>query len=83
MADGIDRRGILEGQPFAYQTGKDGAVRIAYMGRTVVVLGSKQSTAFIKKAQGLDTAALQLLMAKATGNFKRGNERLGKQSPKG
>ncbi len=29
------------------------------------------------ETQGADDAALQMLMAKATGNFKRGNERQG------
>lgn len=78
-----DRRGMLQNQPFSYRTGKGDGVQIAYLGRTVVTLGQKQSAAFMKKAQDADAMQLQLLMAKATGNFKRGNERLGKQSPKG
>jgi hypothetical protein len=47
---------------FSYRETKDGRVRVALHGRHVITLAG-------------DDAQRQLLLAKATGNFKRGNER--------
>lgn len=74
----IDRRGVLEGEPFDFKETKDGKVMLYYEGRQVEMLTGKEADRFLKRAAGADAAALQLLMAKATKNFKRGNERVGK-----
>lgn len=61
---------------FSYSTTKQGDVRIAFEGRVVTHLKGKEATRFLNRVAHADEAAQQLAMAKATGNFKRGNERL-------
>jgi hypothetical protein len=62
---------------FAYTLPADGTVRISHRGRHVVTLAGAKAAAFrAQVAQEPDEAARQLLMARMTGNFKRGNERL-------
>jgi hypothetical protein len=41
----------------------------------VKILKGAAAADFIEKVTGLDQRSAQLLMAKVTGNFKRGNER--------
>jgi len=60
---------------FDYRTTKDGQVFINWQGRTVTVLRGASAARFLAVANGADGDALQLLMARATGNFKRGNEK--------
>ena len=57
------------------QTDKDGKVRIAWGGQTVVTLKGAKARTFLARADGADAEALQLLLARMVGNFKRGNER--------
>jgi hypothetical protein len=40
-----------------------------------MILKGRKAQSFLLKLADLDTAGQQLLMAKETGNFKRGNER--------
>ena len=60
---------------FAYRTVKDGTVRISWNGRQVTTLAGAEARRFLTRAEGLGEAEAQLLMARVTGNFKRGNER--------
>ena len=60
---------------FSYQRTKDGKVFISWQGRTVTTLAGDRAATFLARADGLDTDGLQHLMARATGNFKHGNER--------
>jgi len=61
---------------FSYRTSKDGTVFIAWLGRQVVVLKGAAADKFLARiALAGDEEEAQLVMAKATGNFKRGNER--------
>ncbi len=60
---------------FSFAAMKDGKVFISRGGKTVVVLRGVAATLFLTKAEQADSEGLQLLMARATGNFKRGNER--------
>lgn len=39
------------------------------------MLRNKESERFITKVKNVDTKEAQLIMAKLTGNFKRGNEK--------
>ncbi len=59
---------------FSYRAHKDGAVRIAWRGRVVTTLAGKEAARFLLRIEGADGEQTHLLMAKATGNFKRGNE---------
>ncbi len=71
----IDRRGKLDETPFSYQVNKEGKVFIAWQGKQVLILKGKQAEKFTSKIAALTEHDAQLLMAKLTGNFKRGNER--------
>jgi hypothetical protein len=62
---------------FAYTLPADGTVRISHRGRHVVTLAGAKAAAFrARVAQAAGEDERQLLMARATGNFKRGNERV-------
>ena len=67
---------------FSYLQTKDGHVHIRRWGRTVKTLAGKDAARFLNRAASSDEAAAQLLMAKATGQFKFGNERASKQTGK-
>lgn len=67
---------------FSYSTTKQGHARIAYEGRVVTTLAGKEAQRFLARVEGADEASQQLAMAKVTGNFKRGNERLAKEKGK-
>jgi hypothetical protein len=61
---------------FSYRVFKDGCVRVAFHGRDVVTVAGRDADrlrAQLEQAPHED--AEQLLLAKITGNFKRGNER--------
>jgi hypothetical protein len=64
---------------FRYET-EGGAVAIYHHGRRATVLRGRSAERFLAAAQNGDP---QQLMAHATGNYKRGNERAGKRSPGG
>ena len=57
---------------FSYQASKDDTVRISWNGRVVTTLRGPDAAASSTRPPRGDE---QLVMAKATGNFKRGNER--------
>ena len=60
---------------FAWQATKDGRVRIAWGGRVVTTLAGAPAQRFLREVEAADQEGEQLVMARATGNFKRGNER--------
>ena len=60
---------------FAWSRTKDGRVRISHHGRLVTTLSGTQADRFMARAEGATDAAAQQLMARATGNYKHGNER--------
>jgi hypothetical protein len=66
----------MDAGDFSYQVSKDEKVFIAWRGRRVVTLRGRQAARFRHQIAGMDRAGAQLLMARITGNFKRGNERL-------
>jgi hypothetical protein len=61
---------------FTYRTSGRDAVRILRHGREVTVLRGTAAARFLGKAEGASPEALQQLCARATGNYKRGNEGL-------
>ena len=75
----IDQRNILDEEVFTYKIMKDQKVFIFYGGKQVTTLNGKQAADFIAKIGQIEGKAAQLIMAKVTGNFKRGNEKLFKQ----
>ncbi|MBT4499091.1 MAG: hypothetical protein HOC74_15285 [Gemmatimonadetes bacterium] len=60
---------------FDYRIVKDGRILISWRGKQVVTLAGKKADKFRNQIDGLDDNGAQLLMARMTGNFKRGNER--------
>ena len=64
---------------FTYQTTQSRKVFLFWRGKRVKILEGGAAQKFLAKIDGLDEADAQLVMAKETGNFKRGNERQGKE----
>ena len=60
---------------FSFQATKDGAVTISRAGRAITILRGTSAQRFLAKVQNASAAARQQLMARVTGNYKRGNER--------
>ncbi len=75
----IDQRNILDDDIFAYRTNKAGNVFISWNGKQVTILKEAAARKFLANIAGLEGKAAQLVMAKITGNFKRGNERKAKK----
>ncbi len=74
----IDQRNRLDDEVFTYKVGKENKVTLYWYGKQVKMLKGKQAEKFMSQITRLDDKEAQLLMAKITGNFKRGNERLAK-----
>lgn len=72
----IDKRNRLKEKPFSYRETKDQNVFIDYYGKQVKILKGKEAEKFLNRIRTAESEmAEQLIMAKITGNFKRGNER--------
>lgn len=61
---------------FEFQTRKNGDVAISHHHRVVTLLRGSKATKFLERVADATVQAQQDLMARATGNYKRGNERL-------
>ena len=70
-----DKRNLFAEEIFTYRLSKDGKVFLSWHGRQVKILKGESAAEFAEKVADLDQRSAQLLMAKVTGNFKRGNER--------
>ncbi|MBM7095227.1 hypothetical protein JSY36_05605 [Bacillus sp. H-16] len=71
----IDKRNRLRQTPFNYRVNKDNTVFLDYEGKQVKILKGKDADKFIRKMNAAENEKdRQLIMAKITGNFKRGNE---------
>jgi hypothetical protein len=66
---------VSSGEEFRFQQRSDGTVAISHRGRVVTLLRHERARRFMARAAEADPKARQQLMARATGNFKRGNER--------
>ncbi|MDQ6421764.1 hypothetical protein RB620_20260 [Paenibacillus sp. LHD-117] len=75
MSRNIDKRNILDDEVFTYKVSKDNKVFISWRGKQVTILSGKESEKFLQKVMNADHKEAQLIMAKVTGNFKRGNEK--------
>ncbi|MBC6972811.1 hypothetical protein H9I32_10575 [Bacillus sp. Xin] len=72
----IDKRNRLDLEMFSYRTNKNNIVFIEYYGKQIMILKGKEASAFLNKIHlANNEKERQLIMAKITGNFKRGNER--------
>jgi hypothetical protein len=74
--DNIDKRNRLDNSPFHFRVLKDQTIFVEYEGKQVKTLKGREADKFLKKMKDArDEKEMQLIMAKVTGNFKRGNER--------
>ncbi|MDX8364733.1 hypothetical protein [Cytobacillus sp. IB215665] len=72
----IDKRGRLDEEMFNYRVTKNNTVFINWHGKQVKTLKGKEAEKIITKLQqATSNHEVQLILAKVTGNFKRGNER--------
>ncbi|HHT20088.1 MAG TPA: hypothetical protein GXZ74_01455 [Tissierellia bacterium] len=68
---------------FTYRVSRDRqTIKIYWLGQPVMTLSGHKAADFRSKIARLSDEEVQLLMAKVTGNFKRGNERQAKRHPR-
>ena len=67
---------------FSYRVRKDGTVEILHHGRVATTLRGHSAQDFLAEAHEPASADAQQLMARLTGNYKRGNERLASGHPR-
>ena len=70
-----NRRTSIDDGAFDHHERKDGTVVISYKDRPVTTLRDSEAAKFARRIENLEGREAQLLMARVTGNFKRGNER--------
>lgn len=63
----------LEQDPFGYRITQDGRVLVSRGGRLVVILAGSTADRLVSRL-GRDEETDQALLARATGNYRRGNE---------
>ena len=80
----IDKRNRLSEEPFAYQITKKGTVVIEYESKQIKIVKDREAVRLIARIKEVEDniTAVQLMLAKITGNFKRGNEKIGKNKRK-
>lgn len=71
----VDKRNRLSEEVFTYKKTKDNKIFIYWKGKQVTILTGKASEKFLKSIEGKNHLETQLVLAKATGNFKHGNEK--------
>ena len=64
----------LEKDPFRYRITKDGRVLVSRGGRLIVTVAGAKAERLVALL-GADEPSDQQLLARATGNYRRGNER--------
>jgi hypothetical protein len=67
---------------FTFQVSKRGGVSVHRQGRLAATLRGREAQEFLAKLERLDPADRQRLMARVTGNYKRGNERTAGSHPR-
>ncbi|QIJ61993.1 hypothetical protein [Streptomyces sp. JB150] len=64
---------------FTYETHRDGSVRITHHGHTATTLRGPRAETFLTEVANGDA---QLVMARWTGNYRRGTERTARAHPR-
>jgi hypothetical protein len=64
---------------FSYRQLKSGELEVLHHGRRAATLRGRDAQAFLEEVEGGSIAEAQQRMARITGNYKRGNERLAGQ----
>ena len=77
MVSEIDKRNRLREEPFNYQITKKGTVIIYFEGKQIKTVKDSKAAQLIGKLNAAESIMeVQLLLAKLTGNFKHGNEKM-------
>lgn len=66
-------------QGFDYTVTADGTVRIRHQGKLATTLRGRRAADFL---EDVDLGDDQLLMARVTGNYRHGNERVARNHPR-
>jgi hypothetical protein len=64
---------------FSYKVRKSGDVEVLHCGKLAATLRGRDAADFLAKAERSTESQAQMLMARVTGNYKRGNERIASQ----
>ncbi len=75
----IEEQGNLD---FTYRFARKGNILISRKGKLVTILRGPETAPFIEKIKSSSFSEQQQLMARVTGNYKRGNERVSKNHPR-
>lgn len=67
---------------FTYRSRKGGAVEVLHRGRLAATLRDFDAQAFLVEVTSCSSRDAQQLMARLTGNYKRGNERTASNHPR-
>jgi hypothetical protein len=67
---------------FTWRQRKNGDIDILHKGRLASTLRGNEAADFLAEASGSETIDLQPLMARITGNYKHGNERMAGEHPR-
>jgi hypothetical protein len=70
-----DERGRLAADPFDWRVTKLGGVLVSRGGRVVMTVGGGAAARLVVALQRADDSQAQHLLARASGNYRRGNER--------
>ena len=73
---------MAEDLGFSFTARKGGVVVIQHHGKLAATLRGDPAQAFLADMDGLDPPGRQQEMARLTGNYKRGNERLARSHPR-
>ena len=68
-------RNALDEEPFKFQLFKGNKIQIYWNGKPVLMLKGSAARDLMKKLERSEGKEVQLVLAKITGNFKRGNEK--------
>ena len=69
----------LAHEPFRFNVLKNESVQVFYKGKLATTIRPREGRKFVNKIDNQSPAERQLLMARATGQFKFGNEKLARK----
>lgn len=67
---------LVAEKAFTYEEKKDSKIFIYHYGKQVMILKEQKASQLLKRLHNATKEDTQLILAKVTGNFKRGNEKL-------
>ena len=67
---------------FTFRATKNGEVFVYHRGKLATTLRGDAAAEFLTDIDGADADEQQQIMARITGNYRRGNERLAKNHPR-